>query len=211
MEKSDQSQIILIHGLGGSRLDMWPISRKLRIAGFDPITWSYRSLGQDIKALSEKFLQFIRQNLDSNGQQRIHVVTHSMGGIIVRSALSSAPDLKFGRVVMLAPPHGGSHVARRLSPFAGWLTPSLNQLSDDPHSFVNRLPNSYLDRSIEFGIVAASKDRVIHPDKVRLPGLADFAAVHGHHGILPWYRETAELVLSFLQTGSFDLTRQSAE
>lgn len=195
--------VVLVHGLGGTRFDMWPISRRLKQLSFGIRNWGYRSLGNRIETHAARLGNELRRLENELDVCRFHLVTHSMGGIIARTMLCDFELNRLGRVVMLAPPHHGSHAARRLSPFAGWLTPSLQQLSDARGSFVNQLPNSMLKCGIEFGIIEASKDRVIAPGTVKLDGLKDFATVTGHHGILTWYRKTSELVERFLLTGTF--------
>ncbi len=200
-----ESEIVfLIHGLCGSRLDMRPIAKRLRRRGYTIRNWSYRSFGNSIETHAERLSDELTALDRELRNHRFHVVTHSMGGIIARSAFANRQLERLGRVVMLAPPHRGSHVARKLTPFLGWLSPSLEQLSDEPDSYVNNLPNPFAENEIEFGIVEASKDRVIAPGKVRLGGYQDFATVEGHHGILTWYPQTAKLVENFLAHGRFD-------
>jgi pimeloyl-ACP methyl ester carboxylesterase len=201
--------VFLIHGLCGSRLDMWPIARRLRRGGFDVRNWSYRSFGNRIESLAARLASELA-NLDGELRGReFHVVTHSMGGIIARATFASRQFDNVGRVVMLAPPHHGSHAARKLAPFLGWLAPSLQQLSDDTESYVNGLANPFAKHDIEFAIIEAKKDRVIAPGNVRLDGFRDFATVNGHHGILTWYPQTAKLVENFLLHGNFDPVGQS--
>jgi len=132
-----------------------------------------------------------------------------MGGIVARAVFETWKFENLGRVVMLAPPHAGSHVARMCSPWFGWMVPSLIQLSDDRNSFVNRLPNSFLSNQIEFGLVEAKRDRVVPAGSVFISGYSDYATVDGHHGILPWYSRTSDLVSDFLTYGKFDATSRS--
>lgn len=197
--------VVLVHGLGGSRLDMWPIARRLRRKGFSVRNWSYRSVGKRIETHAERLGAELSALDESCSAARFHLVTHSMGGIIARTMFESYRFDKLGRVIMLAPPHRGSHAARKIAPYLGWLTPSLAQLSDAVDSFVNTLPNSLHQNEIDFGIVEASKDRVIASGGVFLEGHRDFARVDGHHGILTWYPRTIELVENFLTHGTFDV------
>jgi hypothetical protein len=138
-----------------------------------------------------------------------------MGGIILRAALSDErfdfrTSGKLGRLVMLASPNRGSHVATKLAPYFGWVSPSLEQLSDATNSYVNRLPNPLATLGLEFGIVEASKDRVIYPNALKLGGCAQYARIDGHHGLMSWYPQTFRVVESFLQTGQFYPERDHA-
>lgn len=203
--------VVLVHGLGGSRVDMWPLARRLQRRGYETRNWGYRSLGNRVEAHAERLgreLSALDRQLSSN---RVHLVTHSMGGIITRAMLADFDFQNLGRVVMLAPPHRGSHMARKLMPFLGWLSPSLSQLSDSSDSFVNQLPNTLQQKGLEFAIVEATKDRVIEQGGVHLDGYRDFARVAGHHGVLPWYSDTVQLVEDFIIHGKFGRDGVAAE
>ena len=208
--KKTQQLVVLIHGLGGTRIDMLPIARKLNKSGFLTRRWGYRSLGNRIETHANRLGIFLTKMESNYPQQKLHLVTHSMGGIITRTMLSKFQLNNLDRVVMLAPPHQGSHAARKLSPFLGWLTPSLKQLSDEPNSFVRNLPNPFENNQFEFGIVEAEKDRVIEQGNVLLEGYRDYAKVRGHHGILTWYSNTIQLVDNFLNHGRFNLNPAAA-
>ena len=113
-------------------------------------------------------------------------------------------DIKnLGRIVMLVPPNQGSHVARKVVRYFGWLTPSLQQLSDAPDSFVNQLPNTHQQQGIEFGIIESTKDRVIAQGGVHLDGYRDYLRLDIHHGVIQWYSQTIQLVENFLHEGRF--------
>ena len=209
--KHQNEIVVLVHGLGGSRIQMWPIARRLKRLGYEVRNWGYRSLGNRVETHAKR-LGMELTTLDSQvSGSKIHLVTHSMGGIIARTMFADFEFQNLGRVVMLAPPHRGSHVARKLTPYIGWLTPSLSQLSDSLDSFVNQLPNTLTQKGIEFGIVESTKDRVISQGGVHLEGYRDYANVAGHHGVLTWYRDTIRLVEDFLAQGKFCIACTNAE
>lgn len=201
--KHQKELVVLVHGLGGSRLDMWPIGKRLKTLGYQVRNWGYRSFGNRVETHAQ-LLGSEMAALDSQiSDGQLHLVTHSMGGIIARKMFADFKFQNLGRVVMLAPPHRGSHIARKLTPFMGWFTPSLKQLSDSRDSFVNQLPNTLQRNDIEFAIVESTKDRVIAQGGVHLDGYRDYARVDGHHGVLTWYSNTIRLVENFLSTGKF--------
>ena len=206
MSRLKSETVVLVHGLAGSRLDMFRVSKRLKKVGFSVENWGYWSLNTSIQVHADRLAEKVLALQNSPSVEKLHLVGHSMGGIIIRTMLAGGSVdqvSKLSRVIQLAPPNCGSHVATKFVPYAGWLTPSLGELSDRPDSFVNRLPNSFKDRGLEFGVVEATKDRVIRPDCVPLEGQRDFARVVGHHGILTWYPQTGELIERFLLTGSF--------
>ena len=201
-QNQQQDTVVLIHGLGGTRLDMWLMARRLRGLGFNVRNWGYRSLGNRIETHAARLAEFLTK-LSQETNQKIHLATHSMGGIITRAMLADHAIERLGRIVMIAPPHQGSHAARKLNRFIGWLSPSLLQLSDVESSFVNRLPNSFKQRGIEFAIIESIRDRVIVQGGVLLNGHHDYAQIRAHHGVATFYDETITLVENFLVNGEF--------
>jgi len=201
--KRQQDIVVLLHGLGGTRLDMWRMGRRLKRLGFKVNNWGYRSVGNRIETHANRLAAYLTELSQKAAGAKIHLVTHSMGGIIIRKMLVDQDFGFLGRIGMIAPPHQGSHAARKLNRFFGWLTPSLLQLSDAQDSFVNQLPNSLSEKGVDFGIIESTKDRVIVQGGVLLDGYCDYAQVNAHHGVAPLYDETITLVEGFLVNGKF--------
>ena len=75
--------------------------------------WTAQPLLQPISFKSDRPLECF-----PDGQQPIHFVTHSLGGIIVRQLAFAGLIEKFGRVVMLSPPNQGTEVVDKLGNLA---------------------------------------------------------------------------------------------
>lgn len=192
--------VVLVHGLAAGSAMLRPLERSLQRRGYQTLNWGYRSVRGEIQALSHTLAEVLR-NLDSDDSvDRVHLVTHSMGSIIARSALATNQFTRLGRIVMLGPPNGGSRVAARLGRFLGWLCRPLNQLSDAPNSLVNNLPEP---KDCEIGIIAASRDRVVHVDNTRLACQTDHIVVDSGHTSMLFRLEVADLVDRFLRQGRF--------
>ncbi len=193
-EQIPRPTVVLVHGLLAHPLTMWPLGRRLERAGFAVESFGYASWGHSIDAIAGRLA---RDVLRRTGP--VHVVTHSMGAIVLRTAAANHA-LPLGRVVLLAPPNHGSPVATRLgSPLRRFL-PALDQLADRPDSFVNSLPS---EPPFEFGVIAAAGDHVVPEPSTHLPGERDHRVLPGRHGLLPFRGETAAEVVHFFRHGTF--------
>jgi len=192
--------VVLVHGLSAKRLVMWPLARYLVRVGFQVNNWGYRSTTRSIDWHASKLTAILRDVEFRNDIERIHVVAHSMGCIVSRAAIEKGRPSRLGRIVMLAPPNHGSHAARIIAPAVNWFCPTMKELGDHPDSYVNSLP---LPDRCEFGVIAASLDRVIRQTSTHLDGEADFTVVFSMHGVLPWHRKAQKQTVSFLESGRF--------
>ena len=192
--------VYLLHGFAGKPLLMHRLARFLQSRNYVVRNWGYpstrRTIGDHAIALRDEVDRVIEQ-----GEfHRVHFVTHSMGSIIVRHAFRKDQPPIIGRIVMLAPPNGGSHFARLGAVVLGRLCPVLRELSTTPDSHVNRLG---VVSCLEVGIIAASNDWVVRRRNTHLPTQRDHIVVLGDHVRLPLLRASAEQTLHFLATGTF--------
>ena len=192
--------VVLLHGLAACRLMMWRLSRRLTSERFRVFNWGYRSVRDSIEASADSFRAEVTRLGAAGKFERLHLVTHSMGGIVARRALEEEAISNLGRIVMLAPPNRGSHVARRLAPALGWACPPLTELADGPCSYVNRIGEP---TGVEIGIIAARSDRVVDLASTRLSRPHHHIVLPGHHGMLPWRSDTSVQVVHFLRRGRF--------
>lgn len=194
--------VVLTHGIFATKWVLVPLARRLRKAGFETRLRGYPTLRGSIQEKGDQFAEYLATLAEANAGKTIHVVAHSMGSILTRCALQAGLPQSVGRVVMIGPPNRGSHVARRLTPYYGWLAPTLAELSDEQHSFVNRLPRSVGD-DCEVGIIAAGFDRVVRPGATELDDHADHITLNYMHTSILWREQTAQQVASFLRSGRF--------
>ena len=108
--------IVLLHGLWFSGYILFVLARRLRRQGFIVHTFSYASVRADLHANAARLARF----LDTLDADTVHLVGHSLGGILIRALFHEHPQQKPGRIVTLGTPHGGSRVAARLSRYRFW-------------------------------------------------------------------------------------------
>lgn len=209
--------VVLLHGLIRSASSMNKMEKSLRKEGFEVVNVNYPSRTYTIEDLApmavEKGLLGCRA---IDGVSKVHFVTHSLGGILIRQYLSEFDIPKLGRVVMLGPPNQGSIAVDKLEGVVGfdWLNgPAGKQLGKGKQSVPLRLGPA----NFEVGIIAGNRtiDPITsavleNPDDGRvsvvdtkLEGMADHVVVEHSHAFMMRMRKPIELTIRFLRTGSF--------
>ncbi len=105
------SPVLALHGWGMSGLAVRPWCASLRHAGFQAQAFSYRSLAA---TLDENALALAAAVAALPGRGPVHLVGHSMGGIVILHTLARHRLQRLGRVVLVGTPFQGSAVADRM-------------------------------------------------------------------------------------------------
>lgn len=211
--------VALLHGLARTASSMRTLAGKLRSHGYNVINMDYPSRQYPVEKLAEMAVQKGVDYCRNHGASRIHFVTHSLGGILVRYYLAHHALEELGRVVMLAPPNQGSPVVDRFSQMPGYRY--INgaagyQLGKE----ANSIPLSLGPANFELGIIAGDRtinlilstafdgpnDGKVAVEDAKLEGMRDFLVVHRTHPFIMQGREVIEQVLHFLEHGAFKRT-----
>lgn len=103
--------VVLVHGLWMRGSEMRVLGGRLAQAGFRPVYFRYHSWSGDLsKATGD-----LREAVEAAGGARVHLVGHSLGGILIARMLEEGDLSRPGRVAMLGSPMAGSTVGRKLA------------------------------------------------------------------------------------------------
>ncbi len=197
--------VVLIHGMLSSPASMRSLARALTAARYRVHNWGYPTLRVSIAEHADRLQCLLREVAGGQPEAGLHLVTHSMGGIIARAAIREAADSRVARMVMLAPPNRGSHLTKwPLGPFEKCFPP-LTELGLGAESLVNQLPPP---RGTEVGIIAAAHDAVVRLESTWLEGMRDHLIVGTNHRRLPRHGQAIAATLQFLRAGRFGLAAE---
>jgi hypothetical protein len=209
--------VILLHGLCRSNASMEKMELKLKDAGFIVLNVDYPSRTATIEALSDAAIDTALQDARFEGCSTIHFVTHSLGGILVRSYFKRHESSRPGRVVMLGPPNQGSEVVDTLGSwrlFKKVYGPAGQELGTDNES----VPNTLGTVDFELGIIAGDRsidwissvmidgpdDGKVSIERTKVDGMKEHSVVHATHTFMMNNDEVIEETICFLKTGSFN-------
>jgi hypothetical protein len=194
--------VVVIHGLGRSRVSMGLLAWRLEKAGYRVVNWGYSSTTHTLPELGAALSARVAR--ETHSAPRVHFVGHSLGNIVVRWAVAHHRPARMGRVVMLAPPNQGAVAADRFTPYLGWFLRPLSELGTADSSTVRRLGSPPPD--VEVAVIAGEHDGKVSLDEARLPGARAFAVVPAAHTFLMNRSDVADLVTGFLRDGTFPKT-----
>lgn len=212
----DSEAIILLHGLARTSRSMNKAAKLLAVYGYRIVNVDYPSRSAEIGMLAQKYIAQALKQCEVNGVNKIHFLTHSMGGILLRHYLSNHSIDKLGRVVMLAPPNQGSEVVDKLGSwklFYALNGPAGLQLDTGDNSVPNRL--GAVD--FELGVIAGSKtvnlllsrlipgvnDGKVAVSRTQVAGMQDFIVMPVSHPFIMRSEAVIMQALYFIQQGAF--------
>jgi pimeloyl-ACP methyl ester carboxylesterase len=108
--------ILLVHGMVDNRSIFTVLRRALRRRGFGRIwTMNYHVLTHDLRTAARRLAATVESICEQTGYERLHVVGHSMGGVVARYYVQRmGGDARVHTLVTLGSPHQGTHAARLL-------------------------------------------------------------------------------------------------
>ena len=110
--------VLLVHGFAGTKSSLALVAHALNARGMTVEAMSYPPLGMSVKQLAERVVAEVERILVATGTDKVHLVGHSLGGVVIAHAIADTRLTgRVDTVITLGSPFGGSPWAGVL-PFA---------------------------------------------------------------------------------------------
>jgi len=207
--------VVLVPGLFSPRVTMCPMARRFKQHGFQTLVFPNRYL---LKT-PEQNAHGLLAKLQALSADRIHLLGHSLGGVVIMHALrlnSEQPvgdRFADGKVVLIASPVNGSEFARAfhgnrvVKKFLGRCLEG-GVLNGMPEQLDGR-ETGVISGSSRAGLAAMiyhsehPNDGMINEFETQLSGAQDAVSVPQSHALMLFSRRCSELAIRFVQYGQF--------
>lgn len=203
MNDQGKETVILVHGLWMWRWTWFLYRKFLTLKGYHVLVFGYSTTGQPIARTTMKLVALV----NSCESETVHLVAHSMGGIVCMRAL---PDInKPGKLVMIGSPINGSQVAKKLQK-RGWhkwllrhATAPLTEGVVNPQVFRK---SQMIAGDLPYGVgqivhrMQGANDGTVSVDETQADWINHHQTIRSNHMGLLKNHQAKALTLKFLQT-----------
>ena len=203
--------VVLVHGLWVHGVVMTLMQHRIERAGYRVIRYSYPSMRLTLTENVQRFARFLRA-LD---HERLHLVGHSLGGLIVLRTMLDTTPAQPGRIVLLGTPFAECFAAHRLLALPGGATAlgrSMAQWLAEPRpDGLQTLDIGSIAGTLSIGLgrliasdLPRPNDGVVCVSETRIPGMRDHVVIRASHTSLVLAGGVTRQVCAYLKSGQFD-------
>jgi pimeloyl-ACP methyl ester carboxylesterase len=203
--------VVYVHGLWMTGVESVLLRHRLeRERGYRFQVFRYASVWMP----PARIIESLRDTIAALDAPRVHLLGHSLGGLLIQRCLERYPMRQPGRVVFLGTPAAGSLAARELARSSlgrGLLGAASAEelLAEHPRRWDIERELGIIAGTLPFGFgrlllkFDEDNDGTVAVSETKIAGAAGFLAVPTTHSGLLWSARVAREAGSFLEYGSF--------
>ena len=196
--------VVLIHGLIRRGSCFKNLARKIAKSGFSCYVYDYDTTMKYIPEHGNDFKDFlVNKVLAENPNAKINIVSHSLGGIVTRYALShfSISELqRINKIIMLGPPNQGSDIAKlvcKVLPWAKKIVLPLEELCSGDDSKIHQAP-TLEDYEVNLAIISGKFDWLVKREYTFLENISYSKHINSDHSFMMYNPKAQKEVLNYL-------------
>ncbi len=202
--------VVLVHGLWMGGWAMQGLRLLLSRQGYAATALEYRSMAQ---SLDEHARRLAARVAELPQPAAVHLVGHSLGGLVILRCLRTYGEQRIGRIVLLGTPVRACMAGLRMENLAAG-----ERLLGSSRDIWRSLPEDYRPQC-ELGVIAGSRpwglgslvlrlpgtnDGVVRLEETEVAGMRDRIVLPVSHSGMLVSARVAHEVAAFLERGAFD-------
>lgn len=200
--------VLILHGLWMRAPAMQALRRRLHAAGFTPATFDYASRGVDPADSCRR----LAERIGAYDGTPVHLVGHSLGGLLALETLARHAALPIGRIVCLGSPLRGASAAGGLGrfPASRWFLGRSAELLQRGAAIPSGQASVGMIAGTQplgfgrfFTRFEGAHDGTVALSETQVDGLTDHIAIPTTHSGLIFSPQAAALTARFLRDGRF--------
>ena len=211
---TEGESVVLLHGLGRGPWALKILEWRLSNMGYAVHNLGYNSRSNSLDEITEELVGQIRTCCSK--PEQLHFVSHSLGGLVLRSLLAEHKIPNAGRAVLLAPPNQGSEIVDQLRRYP-WFRSLLGPIAPKLGTRSQDLPKTLPQLEIPYGVIAGDRwinplgawllekphDGTVRVEQTKLAGMDDHIVVPHNHTFIMNASIVAKQVHAFFSDGRF--------
>ncbi len=207
---SSAEPVIIVHGLWVHGWVMGWLAQRIAQCGFATHTYSYPSMHLTLSENAERLARYC----EALQVPRVHLVGHSLGGLIALRMLEMTSHVRCGQLVLAGVPYRDSLSARRLAQFPGGaalLGHSIEEWLRGPPLEIHAEETGVIAGSYGWGLgrliapdLPCPNDGVITLAETEIPGVTRRVVLEVSHSTMLISAEVARQCCAFLRNGQFE-------
>lgn len=204
-----RAAVILVHGLWMGGWIMQGLRLRLLRRGYAAYTFAYPSVAQSL----DEHARRLAARIGELREPVIHLVGHSLGGLVILRCLRDHGESRIGRIVLMGTPVRACMAGRRLENLVAG-----KQLLGASRDIWHGLPEVFRPRG-ELGVIAGSRpwgmgrmlmrlpgtnDGVVRLEETEVAGMRDRIVLPLSHTGMLVSAQVARQAAVFLERGAFD-------
>jgi hypothetical protein len=213
----DGDYLVVLHGWTTGYDNLREARAHFRKAGYYVVGLRYPSRTAEPTELLKKYIRPGIAKYCTDQERKIHFLTHSLGGVLLREYLKTDRPANLGRVVMLAPPNHGTELVDRIADrraIARFIGPTALRLNTGEDSWPKSLGKVDFPVGIIMGsaprrfpltskLLPGSDDGIVSIESGKLDGMSGLIQIPAFHTSLPDKPVAWQQAQQFIEHGRF--------
>jgi triacylglycerol esterase/lipase EstA (alpha/beta hydrolase family) len=179
--RSGARPVLLVPGWSLNRASLAVLTARLRRDGRDAYAVNYSTTARDFDRKAREVADALVEIAERSGSDRVDVVAHSQGGVVLRlAAARDGVGRRVGNVVTLGSPHRGATLA------AAFPELGVTELMPGSRMLERLVEEEPFPESVHFASIYSGFDAIVFPTALSEHPRAMNIAIDdvGHHGLL---------------------------